>query len=273
VANALANSQVIRSARRWLLKFLPFPVLESDVRDVVYLNWVVPVDRAASLVPAGIELASCGDRVVFSILSYRHGHFGPRMLGPMRRIFPSPLQSNWRFYVSNVHGRPVQQPTVLFVRNAFDSTLYAIGTRLGSDALPSDATSMFVHRRSGRSIETKLQFGESCTELAHTVNESSEKCLPAAFTAFFRSWDEAVNFLTRQDAAIVQPPDLDNLARADIALPIDPSHVRPVEVARWSGGSFLDALGIHEDPFCFLVPDVRFRVLREQLLRAECARR
>src|SRR5213075_3396900 len=49
---ALANSRVLRT----LCERLPVLAFRSDVRDVVYVNYLVDADRLQPLVPAGLEL-------------------------------------------------------------------------------------------------------------------------------------------------------------------------------------------------------------------------
>jgi hypothetical protein len=61
---------------------LPFPRLRSDVGDVLYLNWLVPADSLEARLDEKLRVRRFGDRTVLSILVYRHGHFGPRLLGP-----------------------------------------------------------------------------------------------------------------------------------------------------------------------------------------------
>ncbi|WP_220359456.1 DUF2071 domain-containing protein [Alkalilimnicola ehrlichii] len=268
LANWIANHRALRNARRWLLQRLPFPVLESDVRDIVYLNWVVPLARVAAWVPPGVELNARDGETILTVLSYRHGHFGPRLLGPLRRMFPSPLQSNWRFYVSSLHGRAVEQPTVLFIKNYFDNGLYAVGTRTGSDALPSDLAGVFRHGRSGHEVSTRLQRDTDRLEFESEVVISSQGRLPTAFARFFSSWEEAVAMLSLQDSAVVQTPDLGCLAQADIALPIDQESVAPLAATHYLPGPLLQALGASGEPFCFFVPHVNFQVLSERLLPA-----
>ena len=61
-----------------------------------------PPSAWRALVPAGLELQRLGPggrHALFTFLTYRHGHFGPRLLGPLRRLLPSPVQSNWRIHV------------------------------------------------------------------------------------------------------------------------------------------------------------------------------
>ncbi len=271
LANRLANSRWLRSVRRWLLARLPFPVLQSDVRDVLYLSWPVPLHLAQSLSPPGVALVEHGTQAVFTILMYRHGHFGPRFSGRLRRLFPSPLQSNWRFYVAAINGTPTSEPTVLFVRNFFSSALYAVGTRVGSDALPSDLPSRFDWS-TGEVFRSQLsdRTGELLLEVE--AASSDAKRLPHAFCGIYACWEEAVAAITLQDTAVVQPPDLDALAMAGISLPIDPASVKPMD-ANVTCGSWLAQLGIEGRPLAFVVPSVRFLVLWEKIVARTCGSR
>jgi len=138
----LANSRRIAAARRAVFSRLPFLTLESDVRDVVYLTWMMDAATAQAMVPAGVRLWQRNGLTPFSILTYRHGHFGPALAGPARRLLPSPLQSNWRFYLE-------EPGKVYFVRNVMDRALHALGTRIFSDILPTHLPERFVHAREG----------------------------------------------------------------------------------------------------------------------------
>ena len=145
----LANSRRIATARRAVFSHLPFLTLESDVRDVVYLTWMMDAATAQAMVPGGVRLWQRNGLTPFSILTYRHGHFGPALAGPARRLLPSPLQSNWRFYLE-------EPGKVYFVRNVMDSTLHALGTRIFSDILPTHLPERFVHAREGEEYFTSI---------------------------------------------------------------------------------------------------------------------
>jgi hypothetical protein len=93
---ALANCTRFAKVRQAVMSRLPFLTLHSDVRDVVYVSWLVDAAAAQQLLPAGVTLWQRGGKTPFTVLTYRHGHFGPALLGPLRRLLPSPLQSNWR---------------------------------------------------------------------------------------------------------------------------------------------------------------------------------
>ena len=262
----LANSERLARIRRACLAGLPFPILESDVRDVVYLNWVVPMERARPLIPRNVQITEIDGRCILTLLTYRHGHFGPRLFGRLRRLFPSPLQSNWRFYVSAVDGLS-RANTVLFVRNVFDSILYALGSRLFSDTLPSHYAMRMSQTRTAGGYSAVIEGGVgSAPELAHDTILSNARELPQSFARFFNSWHQAVAILASQSAAITEVSSIHRLAEATIDLPIVIDEVLPAESASYTPGKLLRDLGADTPPFCFIVPAVRFRVLSERLL-------
>ena len=98
---ALSNSKLLARSRRKFTSFFPFLKLRSDVKDVVYMNWILEVDKVRHFIPDGLELWEKDGKTLFTILTYRHGSFGPSFLGPFRRLFLSPLQSNWRLYLKS----------------------------------------------------------------------------------------------------------------------------------------------------------------------------
>jgi hypothetical protein len=262
----LANSPTLRSLRRKIFRHIPFPVLASDVRDVLYANWLVPVEAVASLVPPEIELTDIDGTALLTVLSYRHHHFGPALAGPLRVLFPSPLQSNWRLYVRAVRGRTPPRPTVLFIRNIFDQPLYAVGTRLFSDALPSLLAGRFKHQREAGTWETTIDDASGAGDIVLVAEECDRPALPQSFASFASDWAEAIRRICLQDAAIAHVGDIGRLARGDIDLPIDPVTARPLHVLRYEPGPSLRNWGATAEPFCFGIPAVRFRVLGEQLI-------
>ncbi len=288
----LANSAAIASARRVLMSRLPFPVLESDVRDVVYMTWMVDAERAARYVPAGLDLwtaaaAACGTRArmplaarprergdltPFTILTYRHGHFGPSLLGRARALCPSPLQSNWRFYLRSVPAGAPAVRTVLFVRNVMDSLVYALGTRMFSDALPTHLAAEFAFDGMPDEGHLRVHGGVgSAPGLTARWVRAAERSLPPAFEAAFGHWSAALDYLTLQDAAIAPIPHLQRLAVAGISLPADVGSITPLQLDVASlACPFVESLAPSGPPLCFHLPRVRFKALSEKVLPA-CA--
>ena len=147
------------ATRRW-----PYPTLRSQVEDVVYLNWMVPVERVRPLLPEGLELDGFEGLTPLSILTYRHGHFGPAFVGPLRRVMLSPIQSNWRVYLSPEPPAHPDRPAlprdaIAFISTALDSTLYTLGSRLGSDGLPSHRLGAGSHHVRERRDGGRSQLG------------------------------------------------------------------------------------------------------------------
>ncbi|WP_028101777.1 DUF2071 domain-containing protein [Pseudoduganella violaceinigra] len=252
----LANSRSFAHARRAVLSRLPFLVLESDVRDVVYLTWMMDAATAQAMVPPGVRLWQRNGLTPFSVLTYRHGNFGPALAGPARRLLPSPLQSNWRFYLE-------EPGKVYFVRNVMSSTLHALGTRMFSDILPTHLPARFLHERDGDRFSTIIAPGEgSAPRLEAHASVSNQRVLPASLAGAFASWEEAVNFLACQHTAMIEVAALGRMAVSDISLPIELDEVLPLA----AGSVTCPMAGADAGPpFCFAVPRVRFRVLSESL--------
>ncbi|KVO67344.1 hypothetical protein WJ78_13980 [Burkholderia ubonensis] len=268
LANRVVASRPLLRTRRALLSRLPFLQLASDVQDVVYCTWLVDLANVAHLVPPGVRLAARDGKTPFTILTYAHRHFGPRAAGPLRRLFPSPLQSNWRLYVDTLAGRKPAEQTVLFVKNVFDHPLYALGSRLFSDALPSHLAQRFEHTARDGRFSTLLAGGDgSAPDFRCIAETTSERALPAELAPFFDSWRSAVTFLSLQHGAIAHVEDCNGLAHARIDLPIDVEAVKPLRPVEPVGhGEFLQRIGAVGAPFCFVVPGVAFRVLSERVL-------
>lgn len=258
----LANATGLRRLRRAILSRLPFMVLASDVRDIVYANWIVPVGKVAHLMPQGITLLERDGHTILTILTYRHGHFGPAFLGPLRRLFPSPLQSNWRLYLAPDANEG--RGTVLFIANIFDSALYAVGTRLFSDVLPSHRAARFDHHCTQTSGMMHIGGGGSAPEVRIEAVTDAAAILPPDFQRFFPSWRQAIQYLALQHQAVAQVADEDALVFSDIDLPIEPDSATALGINHYEAGPWLKELGALNAPFCFRVPSVHFKALSEQ---------
>ncbi len=219
---------------------LPFMQLASDVRDVAYVTWLLPVEAAQTLLPAdlaGMRLWQRHGLTPFTALSYQHRHFGPSALRGLRRLLPSPRQSNWRLYLDAGPAHTPDTRTVLFLKNIMDSTLFTLATRLFSDVLPTHLPVRFVHERSGNALRTSIAPGagsapalEAFLQIA-APDDPQAKQLPKALAGLFGSWDEAVRFLALQDAAVAPCIGTEpvQLAFAEIELPIDVAQVLPAQ--------------------------------------------
>jgi hypothetical protein len=132
ILDPLGNSRFIHT----LAEYLPTVAFRSTISDVIYVNYVVEARRLLPLVPEGLALQRLGpggEHAFFTFLSYRHGHFGPSLLGPLRRFLPSPVQTNWRIHV---HDPRNGKAGIYFVTNAIDSTIHALAARILSEGMP-----------------------------------------------------------------------------------------------------------------------------------------
>jgi hypothetical protein len=264
---SLLNARTLARLRHAVFSRLPFPVLRSDVADVVYVTWMVDARAAAALLPAGLRVWERDGLTPLTVLTYRHGGFGPALAGPLRCLFPSPLQSNWRLYLDGPLPPGAPANTVWFLENMMDSGAYVAATRLFSDIMRTHRPARFTHGRLGDGYATRIEPGAgSAPALACTVVPAAQPVLPPAFAAAFGSWDAAVAMLACQDAALGWAARLGRLVLSRIDLPIPLDAVRPLVPAGAVACSLLDGLPAAGEPLCFLVPRVPFRVLSEAVV-------
>jgi hypothetical protein len=264
----LSNSKLVARCRRAFTSIFPFLKMQSDITNVVYINWIVESEKVYHLVPKGFELWEENGLTVFTILTYRHGNFGPAFLGPLRRLFFSPIQSNWRLYLKSAQPQLPPGSTVLFLKNSMSSHLYALGTRVFSDALSTHLPQKFVHSYHDGVFETLISPGKGSAPIFNCVTPASnEKELNTAFSDMFESWQKAIKFLSFQDAAVSYTDRDSVLALCEIQLPIDIATIRPLKFQ--SEGfqcPMLEEFSPQSEPLCFVIPNVSFLATSEQLI-------
>ncbi|CAK7001797.1 DUF2071 domain-containing protein [Saezia sanguinis] len=265
--NKLLNSHRLLAARRATISRLPFVKLESGVHDIVYLNWLVDIDALRGYIPDGLQIKQQNGRTLFTILTYRHRHFGPIFMGPLRGIFPSPLQSNWRLYLDTLPDGTSGAGIVLFLKNILNSFLYTAGSRIFSDALPSHLAAEFEHTAAEGTYSTHISSGQgSAPALSCTARQISQKKLPPEFSQWYGDWNQALTHICLQHSAVVHVESINRIAHAGIELPIDTSQALPLQVDDIQL-PFLEQLGANpSELFAFAVPQVQFQVLWEQIL-------
>lgn len=247
-------------SRRW-----PMPAMVSDVRDVVYVSWWVDVRHAPSPPPGHHYVVHAG-RTPYTILSYRHGHFGPALAGPLRSLMPSPRQSNWRWYLRR-DDAPDGTPVVLFDRNVMDQLPFVAGARAFSDAMQPHLSTRFEHavRTDGRGI-TRIEGGQGSAPELYLQWQAAAGWEDAAWTAAFGGHQALLRFLTCQDEAIARTCDC-RWASTRIALPVEIDRLQPLQLEGELQCPRLQALGVKlTEGLAFLLPRVPFRVVSERLL-------
>jgi len=263
ILTPLANAAGLRDLIRSTSRIAPVPVLASDITDVVYLNWLVPAERVADWLPAPLKLHCLGDRTFVSLLTYRHGHFGPRFLGPLRRLLPSACQTNWRLYVEPVCDDGPRD-AIYFFKTALDHSGLAVASRLLSDGLPSHKPLRIDHRRSQDRLVTSIDPGVgSAPDLKSTVRISEHRRLPADVMEHFSGWEHLVQYLVDQNRGVGVHPAQAGICQSKISIPIAIDAVQPADVVGAVESRLLEPVIDGCCCFAFVVPQVPFLALGE----------
>jgi hypothetical protein len=245
-------------SRRW-----PMPALVSDVRDVVYVSWWVDV-RHAPMPPPGHHYVVHAGRTPYTILSYRHGHFGPALARPLRSLMPSPRQSNWRWYLRR-DDDPDRAPVVLFDRNVMDQLAFVAGARAFSDAMQPHLSVRFTHALDAEgSGHTRIEGGQGSAPALHLQWQAAAGWHDAGWAAF------------GSHQALLRP-DLPGRGHRPYLRPALGQHphrsagghrqLQPLQLEGEPQCPRLQAMGValHEG-LAFRLPRVPFRVVSERLL-------
>jgi len=257
-AELIANSRLARTVGR----ALPSLAMASDIEDVVYINYLVEADRLAPLVSSPLAIQRLGPQgrfALFTFLTYRHGCFGPVCFGPLRRAWPSPVQSNWRVYVEDPRTR---RRGIQFLTTAITSTPHALATRLLAEGVPMHVpASATVDRGSGGEIAIVIDPGAgTAPDVRGSLAETVPPALEPRWSLCFGSWREFLAYCVPQDRALTVSAE-GRVARQEIVLDI------PIESCVPLAGRVLsraaEALVGGEVPISFLVPRVAFRFERE----------
>ncbi|MGE5333177.1 MAG: DUF2071 domain-containing protein [Nitrososphaerota archaeon] len=259
----LANSRFLRA----LCEPLPVMAFYSNIPQALYVNYLVPAGRVQPLVPPGLELQRVGpdgNYSVVSILTFRHGHFGPRIAGPLRRLFPSPMQSNWRLYVTDPQ---TGQRGVYFLTNTVTGLAQALGARLLSEGMP-----MHVPQRADLRLTpagawlVTLDPGEgSAPDLHAVLRPQGEWPAMGPWMPAFASYEEMLAYCVPQDRALTAEPWHAWVTYQEIRLDIPLADCQPL--AGEVSSRTARALVGDAEPFSFLVPDVFLRFDAERHAR------
>jgi hypothetical protein len=259
LADLLANSRFVRA----LAELPPAIAFDSDIRDVIYVNYLTDAARLEPLVPEGLELQRVGPggRLgVFTFLTFRHGHFGPRLLGPLRRLLPSPIHTNWRIHVRDPRSG---KEGIHFVTNAIASTPHALGARLMSEGMPMHVLASAELRSDGGRFLLALDPGAgSAPDAGAELRPAPAPPLSGPWSAAFDSWKQMLAYVVPQDRGFSTQPWHGRVTRQEIRLEIPIEACEALE-GRVSSKAAASIVG-NAEPFCFRVPGVRFRFDREE---------
>jgi hypothetical protein len=253
-AEVMANSRFVKAVGNWL----PALAMSSDIRDVVFVNYLLPAQRLEPMIPGLLQLQRLGPDgryAMFTFLTYRHGHFGPRLCGPLRRLWPSPIQSNWRLYVLNPR---TGNRGVLFLTTAITGLPYALATRLLSHDVPMHIPAHAeINRIADGAIHVGLKPGAgSGPDCELRLRPSEELPLTTPWNECFGSFRQMLAYCVPQDRALTSQPWTGRVLRQEIELGIPLEKCRPMagEVISKSAGQIAG----EARPICFMVDQVRF---------------
>jgi hypothetical protein len=255
----VANSRVVRAFAEWV----PVVAFRSDITDVIYVNYLVEADRLQAFVPEGLELQRVGPGgrwALFTFLTYRHGHFGPALLGPLRRLMPSPVHSNWRIYVRDPQSG---RQGIYFVTNAIASTVHALGARLFSEGMPMHALARgAVLAGPDGTFEVVLDPGGGSGVRVEGHFRPGAPALPPPFSECWCSYRDFLAYSVLQDRGFSSQLWYGRITRQEIHLgiPLEVCESLDGEVSSSSAQSYVGAAA----PVCFRVPTVSFRFDREE---------
>ncbi len=253
--DAVANSRFAAS----FLEPLPALAMISDITDVVYVNYLVPADSLSRLVPTGLllqRLGPGGRYALFTFLTYKHGHFGFRMLGPLRRLMPSPVQTNWRIHVLDPR---TGTRGIFFVTNAIASTLFSFGARMLTEGMPMHVLATGdLHRDEDGTVHLHLDPGAgSAPDAEATLRPSATPAMEGPWKACFPTFRDFLAYAVPQDRAMSTQPSAGTVTRQEIELGI------PLDVCEPLAGEVhsraAEAIAGDATPVCFRVPSVFFR--------------
>jgi len=255
----LAGSPGLRDLARVLQSWLPFPQLRSDVGDVLYLNWLVSADQLEARLDESLRVRRFGDRTMLSILVYRHGHFGPRLLGPLRKLLPSPIQCNVRAYLE------VPVSNVAFLTNAIDHSAYFCGARLLCDGLPAHLLESAHLDATGGTIDVALAPGQAVAlHLRAQAETTTDSTLPASFSEHFADFQTAIAHIVPQNAALSALYTTGQWCASQIVVKAQLDGARPCHlIAPLELGPPFAEIVEQVEPFVFLLQGVQFDVLGE----------
>jgi hypothetical protein len=261
LVDVIANSRLVAA----FLEPLPDPAMLSDITNVVYINYLVPAEKLLPLVPEGLELQRLGPDGkygLFTFLTYNHGHFGFRILGPLRRFMPSPLQTNWRIHVRDPR---TGHQGIYFVTNAITNGFQALGARLLAKGMPMHVLHEGEIRRDEQGIvHLRLDPGTgSAPDAAATLSLGKEPNLDGPWKECFTNFRQFLAYCVPQDRALSTQPWAHEVTRQEIQLGIPLEHCEPLEGHVESKAAA--AIIGEAQPLCFRVPNVAFRFEEEAI--------
>jgi len=253
VLEFIANDRVVTA----LMEPLPAFAMKSRVRDVVYVNYLVPAERLLPLVPPGLTLDRLGPDgrwALFTFLTFGHRGFGLRMMGPLRRLMPDALQTNWRIHVLCPH---TQHRGIHFVTNAIDHLAFALGARMFAEAMPMHWLAHAEITRRNDSLTLHLDPGTgSGPDAAGELRPRPDSAWEGAWAEVWPTRGAFLGYCVPQHRALSSQPWRARVTRQEIHLGI-----RCEDCVDYEGevrSRAAEAIAGDERPLTFVAPEVDF---------------
>lgn len=259
VFSLLGQSHLVHALGEWL----PLPKVVSEITDCIYLNYLVEAERLESWVPCGLELQRLGPDgryAMFSLLVFRHGNVGPACLGPLRRLCPSPIQTNWRLYVRDTHSGA---EGVYFVTMAANNTAYALGARICTSAVPMHVLRAAELVQRSKTWRIRLDPGAgTAPDLLADLEPAGDVLPTAAWRECFESYHAMLGWCVPQQRALASQPWYRRIVRQELRLDIPLSDCRPL-AGNVTSRAVREIVGDAAE-VCFYVPNVSFTLMGEE---------
>ena len=255
---------LILNLRRFIFRYLPYLRMESQATDTVYMSWLVDYAQVKDRFPEPAQLWQKDGKTIFSILFYHHHDFGPHRFGPLRKLFGSPKQSNWRFYLA----KEQLEHAVIFEQIMVNKMLYVVGGRLLSDAMPAQYDPNFLHQvvqqQDQLQIQARIQI-DARYHLEAQLSQAAAQVLPEAWQQIFPSWQDAIEFFVPQQHVWVERVDqIEKLSQADIRIDTDFDSIKALQIDQLNCPLLQELeVDLSVPALCFYIPNLDFHVLNE----------
>ncbi|MGH9549208.1 MAG: hypothetical protein ACRD3W_07535, partial [Terriglobales bacterium] len=192
---------------------------------------------------------------LFTFLSYNHGHFGPRMFGPLRQLMPSPVQSNWRIHVRDPK---TGHAGVYFVTTSMSNPVFAVAARTLSEGVsmhvPAHAE---VSRNSDGTVHLAIDPGSGTAPSARAdLRPADSADIPPSWTSCFPTYHDFLQYCVPQDRTLTPLPWCGKICRHEIVLGIPLDACEPL-TGIVDSPTASDLIGDAE-PVCFRVAKLDF---------------
>ncbi len=259
LARVVQNSRFLRH----LCAQIPVLRFRSDITDVLYVNYLVRAEELEAWIPEGLELQRLGPGgawAMFSFLTYHHGHFGPAVLGPLRRLMSSPIQTNWRTYVKDPRTGAVG---IYFVTNAVTTRVHSLGARLMSEGMPMHLIDRAeLTRGPTGAVTLSIEPGRgTAPDVRATLRPTDDRALRGPWAECFADYDAMLRYAVPQDRAMATRAAERETVREEIDLGIPIASCEPLvgEVTSEAARAIVGDAA----PLCFRVPSVPFKFAGE----------